>query len=631
MRIVGVASIVLTTLLIGKVNAAPLDQPTPEVVAEARSIVQEMIANQRGPYSRIRWYCNDGTTQAPVSYACRDHGGGRQHAEYSTQRQRLVELGWSVGTIFASLTFEELFGSAPRQQRLRELALEKYLVDIDNGWILQNARGYRGRVQVEDEEVAGRKLLNQTLEDSVWLQENFLLVRESARVIPHGEETDLSRKVRRAAIEMAELDFSAERWRAEIHSSPSAATANSLRTWLKAQPRPAIADIGEKLAEDLDRLYGSSGRRERITSSLSQLSTPAASANWRSSVVEAMALPPTDRIKDLCFALADARENLMSLIAATNRLALVDAMQELESEVQLTYQEVADGMSMSRADTLRLGSSLINCAYGSGLLSATERASLTRDLDVYSARTLSIADYKSAIARLKRAPNWAVGTIRHTFAEPLIRYTALEPKASRFSDDLLRGSPMWILGDILKILSRDLDYVSGSVVQMNGGPVATAVALNGGVARGSLRIFETIEAIESATLLASDIVVLPETVAELAPVAGILTLGEGNALSHVQLLARNFGIPNVAIDQDTVDLLRPLENQEIILVVDNDGNVILQSVDAATVKILSGPATNAEVALAKIAVPSPNLTATSILPLAEIGRELSGKVIGPKC
>ncbi|MEQ8204732.1 MAG: phosphoenolpyruvate synthase, partial [Woeseia sp.] len=146
-------------LLTGIAGAAPLDPPSPEVVTAARGIVQDMIVNPRGPYSRIRWYCNDGTILPPVPYACRDHGGGRQHAEYSAQRTELAAMGWSVGTIFASLTFEELFETGLRQQRLRELALERYLIDTDKGWILRRARAYRGRVQIEDEEAAGMALL----------------------------------------------------------------------------------------------------------------------------------------------------------------------------------------------------------------------------------------------------------------------------------------------------------------------------------------------------------------------------------------------------------------------------------------------------------------------------------------
>ena len=624
-----IAGSVYLLLGVGFAGAAPLDLPAPDLVAEARAIVQEMIANPRGPYSRIRWFCNDGTTQPPVAYACREHGGGRQHAEYSPKRQRLQELGFSVGTIFASTSFEELFESQPRQQRLRELALERYLTDIDNGWVLKNAQGYRGRVQVEDEEVAGRHLLLRLFSDTDWLATNFLLARELTRVIPHGEDSDLARKIRRVAIELAEMDPAAERWRAEIHSTPSAETAGRLRKWLAAKPRPKIAALGESLAQDLDNLYGPAGRKQRIRVAISTLGASDAARKWRRGVTDAMAAAPTQRIYGLCDALGDARAAMIPVLGDSERLALLDAMRELESEVQLSYQEIVGQPGRSRNDIMNLSVSLVHCAFGSGMLSATEHAALVRQFDIGELEVMPVADYKAAISRLKRAPNWAVGTIRHAFAEPLQRYSSLDPRAARFSDDLLRGSPMWILGDVLKILSRDLDYLSGSVVEMNGEAVATAVALNGGIAQGTLRIFETIQAVDDATLSPTDVVVLPETIAELAPVAGILTLGEGNALSHVQLLARNFGIPNVAIDQNTVDRLRPLENTVVVLVVDDNGNVVLRRQDETTAAVLD-ESSRLSAAPAQITVPVPELNKTRILPLADIERKLSGRVIGPK-
>jgi phosphoenolpyruvate synthase/pyruvate phosphate dikinase len=279
---------------------------------------------------------------------------------------------------------------------------------------------------------------------------------------------------------------------------------------------------------------------------------------------------------------------------------------------------------------LQVSRSLLDCAYASGLLSQSERASLALRLDNDASDALPLAEYRSAVNRLKRAPGWAVGTIRYTFAEALLKYSALDPRSARFSDDLLRSSPMWMLGDTLKVLAKDVDMLSGSVVEMNAQPVASAVALNGGIAHGTLRIFETIEDVDAATLDNTDVVVLPETIAELSPVAGILTLGEGNALSHVQLLARNFGIPNVAIQQDTVDLLRDLENSEVMLVVDSDGNVILRKFDTQAAALLDAGKGRPPDAPVQIEVPVPDLAFARVLPLSEIGREQSGRIIGPK-
>ena len=69
------------------------------------------------------------------------------------------------------------------------------------------------------------------------------------------------------------------------------------------------------------------------------------------------------------------------------------------------------------------------------------------------------------------------------------------------------------------------------------------------------------------------IYLLPETVAALPPVAGILTTGAGNPLSHVQLLARNLGIPNVAVDESLVSALRPADGKRIVLAVSPAGLV----------------------------------------------------------
>jgi hypothetical protein len=603
-------------------GAAPLDAPPPEALTEARRIVQEMTDSQRGPYSRIRWYCNDGTIQPPVAYACSEHGGGQQHAEYSPQRERLAELGWSVGTIFAALSYDELFDATHRQQRLREIPLERYLTDIDDGWVLRRARNYRGRVQEEDEKAAGRELLLQLMSDVNWARENFLLIREAARTIPHGDDTDLARTVRRKAIQLAEIEPSAERWRAEIHSDPNMRTASRLRNWAVTQSGETRA-LAIELANDLDELYGAAGRQGRIAAALNNIGGSSPGDRFRESINTALGDSSLSRVSTICSAMSSARSHDFAELSVGQRLALVDALGELDSEVQLAFQEISSGDVLSRADTLNLSFSLLHCAFASGLLSDTELESSTGTIALNDEQGVSLDVYRAVVARLKRAPGWAMGTIRHTFAEPLIRYSSLDSRAARFSDDLLRGSPMWMLGDTLKTLSKDVDYLSGSLVEIAGKPVGAAVALNNGVARGTLRIFDTIEALEGAILQRTDIAVIPETIAELSPVAGILTLGEGNALSHVQLLARNFGIPNVAIDYDTLALLRPLEGRRVLMIVTSGGDVLLEADDTHSDVAVSASAGN-------IVVPLPDLERRELLILDEVGRGMSGKIVGPK-
>ncbi len=220
------ASVVFTLLICGndvhalEPTADPLRPPGTGVISEAREIIGKMSENPRGPYLRIRWFCKDGTVLPPTPYACAPHGGGRQHAEYSPQRKRLAELGYNVGTVFAALPWEEFWDAQSAQLRLQELALESYLTEVADGWVLKQARAYRGRVQVEDEEVAGRALLIRLLGNKDWLTSNFLLARETVRVVPHSGGDDLTRTIRRSEQDIAVATSDFERLRIEIHTSP---------------------------------------------------------------------------------------------------------------------------------------------------------------------------------------------------------------------------------------------------------------------------------------------------------------------------------------------------------------------------------------------------------------------------
>ena len=99
-------------------------------------------------------------------------------------------------------------------------------------------------------------------------------------------------------------------------------------------------------------------------------------------------------------------------------------------------------------------------------------------------------------------------------------------------------------------LSRDANRLAGVKHRLFDQDIGVGfTALNPGLARGTLHVEPDLSELEN--FKADGIYLLPETVSDLPPVAGILTAGEGNPLSHVQLLARNLGIPNVSV-ADTV-------------------------------------------------------------------------------
>ena len=252
-----------------------------------------------------------------------------------------------------------------------------------------------------------------------------------------------------------------------------------------------------------------------------------------------------------------------------------------------------------------LAAGLADATFGGGLLTRGEHAALAGTLQTAGTETVSLERYGEIVAQLHRVSHWATGSVRHAFAEPLIRYAALDRPAAVFVDDLLRSSPLMPLAVVTRRLARDLAQLTGITRNVFGETGVSAFGLNPGLAMGPLVLLDQEMDGRVQEYRRTDIVVVPETVAELSPVAGIVTLGEGNPLSHVQLLARNFGIPNVAIGPLLLPRIKSMAGQEVFAAVASDGLVVLANssqIGDATKRMLRGntPAT-------ELTVPSPDL------------------------
>jgi hypothetical protein len=169
-------------------------------------------------------------------------------------------------------------------------------------------------------------------------------------------------------------------------------------------------------------------------------------------------------------------------------------------------------------------------------------------------------------------PGWSAQELRQHFGEAMAKLVEIEPMADLFIQDQLRGSPVLFYAQVLDRLSRDANELAGVRHRLLGREVGAGFnALNPGARpRGAARRPDMRRVADFAR---DGIYVLPETVATLPPVAGILTAGAFNPLSHVQLLARNLGIPNVAVDGSLVAALRPADGQRIVLAVSAAGLV----------------------------------------------------------
>ena len=127
--------------------------------AEYRQWIREMKAAERGPFSRLRWFCKDGAVLPPQPFGCAEHQGGHQHGEWSDKTRELRANGYQIANLLAGIDAAALTTQPDFIDIYNQLLIERFLIGVDNGWILRHALFYRGAIQDEDERAGGRDLL----------------------------------------------------------------------------------------------------------------------------------------------------------------------------------------------------------------------------------------------------------------------------------------------------------------------------------------------------------------------------------------------------------------------------------------------------------------------------------------
>jgi hypothetical protein len=273
----------------------------------------------------------------------------------------------------------------------------------------------------------------------------------------------------------------------------------------------------------------------------------------------------------------------------------------------------------------------VDLAYAAGYLSDRERVALSDAAQELADREqVGALEYKSALAYLSRALDWGRGTVHGTFQPVLEHYAPVEPAAAGLEDAFMRGSVLLPLSLLLDQLQTDADAALGATHVILGTPMGRGIrGLNPGVALRPLRILEPGREDE---VDAQTIYVLPETPPELKPVAGVLTLAEGNLLSHVQLLARNLGVPNASLAPDLRARLAEAEGRQVFYAVTPLGRVVLKWPEDLL------PEERALVESGQTALPirhrlDPSrldLTRSEPIPVSELRAAHSGVFVGPK-
>ncbi len=621
-------------LLASVAGAASEDAPSSPAGIDTdvlRSWVEEMKFSPRGPFSRIRWFCNDGTVLDPVPYACQPHGGGHQHGEYTERTVAIREAGYLIANLLAGFDPESL---PPDElaDLVRQLTLERFLLVADDGWILRRARFYRGAIQEEDETWGARVLLEHLAAEDRWVARDFLALRSLAAVLPHGAATPLIARIRQDAVALEERDPGFLPLRTKIHGLPDGGDARRVREYARGVSDPELSADFEALAQAIDEAYAGSPLARILQTTLVAAGDSPELAMHLSLAAEELGAGDDAwrRLSVSADALAAIRRHLPHVRDPASRMALLDASLAAEQVHFVAGTAVHSRLvEATRFDRLRMLEAAGRAAFGVGVLSERELKALQDSVHDLAVSTTRADIYKQTVDYLARAPGWATQWMRFQYDETVLRFEAIEPKSAFLIPDRLRGGPMLFYSRVLDSLVRDANRLAGVRQTLFGDAAGAGLrALNPGIARGVLRRGDTRGG--SADFRPDGIYLLPETTATLPPVAGILTVGEGNPLSHIQLLARNLGIPNVSVDLSLLPSLSTHAGRRVLLAVSPAGSVRLDEDTGELDALFDDPGGSADDVLIRPDIRKLRLNFTRPIPLKALRATDSGRIVGPK-
>ncbi|UOB17909.1 PEP/pyruvate-binding domain-containing protein [Abyssalbus ytuae] len=587
----------------------------------------------RGPYNRIRWFCKDGTIREPKDPCPDSIGGGVQHASYKTDVIKLGERNHIyLGEILTPTDKSEFWDEKNNHSRIKQYQLNQYLASIDDGWVLQKAQYYRGAVQSEDEQAWGLEFYNWLLKNNEALGKYYFLIRQSLKDIPHDGDDNLAQLMRSQSKTIADEFPEFMDVRIKIHGKPDRTDITLVKNFQKEHNEdltPELKKQFDRLDNTLQKFYAPINF-EKLKNQARQISeTNDITKNVLTFLNEYNNSDSPDIIVPaLAELLYDIRNNITSLKKGKDKLLLLDLSNEFEN---ILLRKTQEWKTATVNDALYKICNLSYAAAGTGLIESWEwnkiKPSLTNPLGKDEAQLSELNDFLSTSRSIIE---WSAATVKANYEDVVNAYVQFEPKSYGFIDDRVRSTVALDLGETVNKLGSFISEQSSLKNNvMNISSQSTIRGLNPGYAYGELVVVKGNP--ENTEVDNNKIYIFQRPPSDLKPVAGIMTVAEGNLVSHVQLLARNLGIPNAALSDDNLKSLEKYNGKKVFYAVSDKGNVVLKSEsdmsdaekDLFTVK-------EAQKNMVEVPVNQIRLDVNEILNMRNVGADDSGKLCGPK-
>ena len=597
--------------------------------AKIEQYVDILKKDIRGPYKSIQWFCDDGSMRAAKD-PCPDDVGGIQHATY---KDEIIKLGKTnhlfFGQILAYTNKEDFLDNQSNQSRLKQYQLGKYLARIDNGWVNRKGQYYRGSVQIEDEEAWGISFYNWLLSQDELLQKHYYLLVQSLNDIPHQGDSNIAQLMRAQSKVISDDYNKFMDLRIKIHSNPEPEDIKNTIDFKKLNTPTLSSELAEKLDEliltmstfhkpinlqglkiAVDKLPKEKNLTQQLLEFIKKTDLDSKSLTVNSSEIVLL-----------------IRKELLNFQSPSDRFQLLQIVRNLD---RIIFKSAAEWSPNNLRENLEKINALTKATVGVGGIELWEYEKITSIFEVPEKNNLRLGELSKKLETARGVVEWSSAMVKANYQEIVNTYTAFEPKAYSFIDDRIRSSVALQLGktvgDLGSFIAKESSLTNKVLDLKNQSSIR---GLNPGFAFGELVV---INGNPDYIEVSSDkIYIFDRAPADLKPIAGIATVSEGNLVSHVQLLARNLGIPNAALSDENLSELLECNGEKVFYAVSNRGNVIIKGESEMTSQE-KALFTKKERKDEKIAVPIEDieLDQTKILNLRDVQAVDSGKLCGPK-
>jgi hypothetical protein len=568
--------------ILAALTAAPAQARGPELGDARKRKLDESfqicLRKKKGPYTQNYCVCRNGQREpvmkkdGTIVTPC----GGRMRfcaAFRAPCAEALAEEGMYVANLFARDLFQ--WDEFPDHHDLvRGYVLEKFFSETHPDHKLAQMRAYGGLAGAEYEARDAPRFFERYLAlESFDQPRHYLLAYELQRRFFVRDDQGGITKARNlaSAIQRQRADF--KPLRDAVHNQISAPQIPRIEAYRDALPPGALRKRCDELVAEMRKLTSldESALREQLPA-IEDTDTRAALEKR----VPAEGSDPAASIATLAGLMRFARQTVEAKqVPPADRRRLIDLAITAAAVIQQRGMALLEsGGAMTVRQHLELLVALTDAAYGGGLLMEREReaatASLRRLLEQRSPRRDQL---RQQLAGASRVVEWSQRTTLYAFEEVSPAWEHLLPAISLLPDDVLRGSPLMVYARALERLEAHAAGADPIRHEIFGESLERDVrALNPGVALGRLRVAPALGDYSREEVLA-----LPETPADLEPAAGILTRGEGNVVSHVQLLARALGIPNAVLGPSPYELFGPKDDERVFYIATPGGRVIVKT------------------------------------------------------